>query len=152
MNKNVRSILAIILAVILVALVGTYAILKVRSRNDKVPDGTSGESQSESRSAEVTASESEVQSTAAQTEKPTAQKTTNAPSGGNSEYEYAYAGFAILSIKSITSPTFGIIYHLTDFFKPTFHFLRSFFAAERLCVFGLFSSRQCDFFLEIQKF
>ena len=47
MNKNVRSILAIILAVILVALVGTYAILKVRSRNDKVPDGTSGESQSE---------------------------------------------------------------------------------------------------------
>ena len=59
MNKNVRSILAIILAVILVALVGTYAILKVRSRNDKVPDGTSGESRSESRSAEVTASESE---------------------------------------------------------------------------------------------
>lgn len=94
MNKNVRSILAIILAVILVALVGTYAILKVRSRNDKVPDGTSGESQSESRSAEVTASESEIQSTAAQTEKPTAQKTTNAPSGGSSEYEYAYAGFS----------------------------------------------------------
>lgn len=94
MNKNVRSILAIILAVILVALVGTYAILKVRSRNDKIPDGTSGESQSESRSAEVTASESEIQSTAAQTEKPTAQKTTNAPSGGSSEYEYAYAGFS----------------------------------------------------------
>ena len=33
MKKNIRSILAVILAVILVALVGTYAILKVRSKD-----------------------------------------------------------------------------------------------------------------------
>ena len=74
MKKNIRSILAVILAVILVALVGTYAILKVRSKDSKTPDETSGESQSES--AQSTAPESTSQETVTQTEKTTTQQTT----------------------------------------------------------------------------
>ena len=43
MKKNIRSILAVILAVILVALVGTYAILKVLPKDSKTPAETSSE-------------------------------------------------------------------------------------------------------------
>ena len=92
MKKNIRSILAVILAVILVALVGTYAILKVRSKDSKTPAETSSESQSES--AQSTAPESTSQETATQTEKTTTQQTTKASTGGVTEYAYAYAGFS----------------------------------------------------------
>ena len=92
MKKNIRSILAVILAVILVALVGTYAILKVRSKDSKTPNETSNESQSES--AQSTAPESTSQETAAQTEKTTTQQTTKASTSGVTEYAYAYAGFS----------------------------------------------------------
>ncbi len=92
MKKNIRSILAVILAVILVALVGTYAILKVRSKDSKTPAETSSESQSES--AQSTAPESTSQETVTQTEKTTTQQTTKASTSGVTEYAYAYAGFS----------------------------------------------------------
>lgn len=92
MKKNIRSILAVILAVILVALVGTYAILKVRSKDSKTPAKTSSESQPES--AQSTAPESTPQETVPQTEKTTTQQTTKASTSGVTEYAYAYAGFS----------------------------------------------------------
>ncbi len=93
MKKNIRSILAVILAVILVALVGTYAILKVRSKGSKTPTEASSESQTET--TQSTAPETTSQETVTETEKTTAQQTTaKASSNGTTEYAYAYAGFS----------------------------------------------------------
>lgn len=88
MKRNIRSIMAIILAVVLIGLIGAYSMIKLKSKKDGGAAPSESVSETAKTSAEQTSTEPDTTKKAEMTtqKKPSATET--------SEYAYAYAGFS----------------------------------------------------------